>query len=1449
MKRFIQRECLLVLTALIAILVPIAWSAPQEESLDEQLPPGLQKRQAFADAKVIEAHENKLANGKTERVKTVKTKKLKYSLIRICETIVENSETGVQTIESSTAMAADHLVVKLRDEAAVQKFEQLNAKFAAKILESVSSDPHTFIVQFDSRLAAEDLPLIMSAYQIEVASIAAFAEPDYLVETSTTPNDPKTWQLWNLNNTRQTGGKVDADIDAPEAWDLCTGTNSVKVALLDTGVDYNHADLSANMWTNTGETAGNGIDDDGNGYIDDVRGWNFVSDNNDPADDHYHGTQMAGVVGAVGNNGILISGICWQVNLIPVKFLDSTGSGFTSDAAEAIAYARQLGVHVMLNPWGSTSYSQAVRDAIAAAEASGILFVTASGNGGVDNAGDNNDVTPYYPASYDLSNIISVGASTQADDRAYFSNYGSESVDIFAPGETVRSTLPTTSTTAMTGVMPSFFGLSSGTSIAASHVAGVAALIKSYRPALTYSQIKTLILDGADYASAFGRKCRSEGRLNAYNSLSKTPSAMDLKITSPSFGSSITQSSTVSITGTASGTNFQSYQLWYRVLSGGSWGSWVAINSSTTSAVTNGTLGSWNTTGLSTGTYQVRLLATATSGVTIQEVSVTTLDVVAAPTKLIATGSGSPLSVSLIWEDKSSDETGFKIERKTGSDGTYAQVSTVTASVTNYTDAGLAGDGTKYYYRVRAYNGGGDSFYSNEDFAPKATTPISPTNLVATAAGSAQINLTWTDRSTDELYFKLERKVGVSGGYSQIETLDPNTTSYSDTGVSGATQVYYRIRAFSEGGNSAYSNEATATTEPTVYAPSSLTATATGADRIALTWADNSSNEVAFLIERRTGSGGTYAEIQVVSANATAFTDTDLAEGTQYYYRIRGVNSDDVKSDYSAEANATTLTLPGAPTSLVATAVSGTQINLSWTDNASNESGFKIERKLGSGGTYAQIATVSANVTTYSSTGLSLSSTYYYRVCATNAVGDSSYSNEANATTLSLPTAPSNLIATRVATDQINLTWTDQSSNETSFVIERKTGSSGTYATLATLAANATSYSDTTSLSASAWYYYRIYAANAAGTSSYSSEASTKTLGFVWGALAGGKGHSVALKDNGTVWTWGTNYVGQLGTGNTTSRKFPATNLISGIMEIAAGDEYTIALKTNGVVYGWGENGSGQLGDGTKTDRSSPTLIGNFSNVIQIAAGSEHSVALKSTGQVYTFGENGSGQLGNGGTTDQNDPTLVLSNCTEVAAGGTHTLALHSNGTVYAWGLNSSGQLGEGTSTQRKSPVMVSNLTSVIHIAAGSTNSMALKSDGTVWVWGENGFGQLGIGNTADTNLPVRVTSISNVVGIAAVYNHCFAVTKTGTLYAWGKNTSSQVGNGSTTNVLVPVTITNFTPVITVGGGESHSLGIPATGAVWSWGLNSGGQLGDGGVTNHLRPLLTVSNLDLISDE
>ena len=348
----------------------------------------------------------------------------------------------------------------------------------------------------------------------------AYVEPNYLLHLAGTPNDALYAQLWGLKNTGQTAGGqpgfAGSDINAEAAWNVTTGSNSIVVGVVDTGVDYTHPDLAANIWNNPGGK-GNALCAAG------THGYNAITKTCNPMDDYYHGTHVAGTIGAVGNNGIGVAGVNWTTSIMALKFLSSSGSGTTADAIAAIDFAVQakidgVNVRVLSNSWGGGAFSKALLDEINKAGENDILFVAAAGNDAVSN-----DLNPHYPANYATANMISVAAMDNRDALAYFSDWGQTTVHLGAPGVNILSTFPGGSYSSI-----------SGTSMAAPHVSGVAALVLAKTPSLTTAQVKSAILDNTDPVTSLAGKTITGGRLNAARALGVPPSPAFNLVVGPS---------------------------------------------------------------------------------------------------------------------------------------------------------------------------------------------------------------------------------------------------------------------------------------------------------------------------------------------------------------------------------------------------------------------------------------------------------------------------------------------------------------------------------------------------------------------------------------------------------------------------------------------------------------------------------------------------------------------------------------------------------------------------------------------------------------------------------------------------------------------------------------------------------------------------------------------------
>ncbi|MCS7197320.1 MAG: S8 family serine peptidase [Candidatus Bipolaricaulota bacterium] len=400
------------------------------------------------------------------------------------------------------------LLVRFKTDTSKNAADQVHSALGANLVKAFDVVPNLQHVRLPAHLS---VPEAVQLYKKNPNVL--YAEPNYIrritQQALLTPNDSQFSQLWGLHNTGQTGGTPDADIDAPEAWDLSTGSSSVVVAVIDTGVDYNHPDLAANMWRNAHDCDSDNIDDDGNGYRDDCYGIDTANNDSNPMDDNNHGTHVAGTIGARGNNSVGVVGVNWNVQIMACKFLNANGSGTDADAIECLQYVKRMkerGVNIIAtnNSWGGGGYSQALYDAIVENMNAGILFIAAAGNESA-----NNDSTESYPANYYLPNIISVAATTHTDSLASFSNFGRRTVHVGAPGESIRSTTRNNT-----------YSTYSGTSMAAPHVTGLAALLKAYNPSLDWIALRNLILAAGDPKASLQAKTITGRRINAYQALS-----------------------------------------------------------------------------------------------------------------------------------------------------------------------------------------------------------------------------------------------------------------------------------------------------------------------------------------------------------------------------------------------------------------------------------------------------------------------------------------------------------------------------------------------------------------------------------------------------------------------------------------------------------------------------------------------------------------------------------------------------------------------------------------------------------------------------------------------------------------------------------------------------------------------------------------------------------------
>ncbi len=421
---------------------------------------------------------------------------------------------------STAAMANEpeavpgEFVVKLKANVRKSNLTSLSHALGAQIKSAIVDDN---IVVVKRPVIETSKSVIKTLQQNPLVEIA---EPNYIYRAVKMPNDPSFGKLWGLRNFGQNdargAGTSGIDIDAVRAWDITQGSEDTVIAVIDTGVDYNHPDLKENMWVNEAEANGKpGTDDDGNGYVDDVYGYNFVDAEHptaDPKDDHGHGSHCSGTIGGRGDDGKGIVGVNWRVKIMAIKFLGGDGGGTLEGAIRGIDYATKMGAKIMSNSWGGGGESQTLKEAIQRANQAGALFVAAAGN---DSA--NNDTNPHYPSSYNVPNVLSVAAIDNNAQLASFSNYGKKSTHVAAPGVNIYSS-----------VKDGKYDSWSGTSMATPHVSGVAGLLASKEPTLTHLQLKQRIVSTIKPLSSMRNKVSSGGMVNAYFALTNQVAPPDM---------------------------------------------------------------------------------------------------------------------------------------------------------------------------------------------------------------------------------------------------------------------------------------------------------------------------------------------------------------------------------------------------------------------------------------------------------------------------------------------------------------------------------------------------------------------------------------------------------------------------------------------------------------------------------------------------------------------------------------------------------------------------------------------------------------------------------------------------------------------------------------------------------------------------------------------------------
>ncbi len=975
----------------------------------------------------------------------------------------------------------------------ISSLDKLNEKFKVSEMERVFKgvkEPQTFSYskQKASYVSVPDLfPIFKVTFSKDVDVMQAvnayksdpnvqWAEPNYIVYSQgLTPNDEYFKNQWYLNNTGQMinpwpaatpNNGVYADIDAPEAWEIQTGNMEVLVAVVDTGIDYNHPDLAGNIWTNPNEIPNNWIDDDGNGVVDDILGYDFCYDTNNPNDVVGHGTHVAGIIAATTNtNGKGVAGMNYKntTKIMPIRALgvqgypcDSPGylwtppgkpTGTVTTTTAGIVYAANMGAKAINNSWGirqpypdpkgndcinhPTPYTWSdvgnlSKEAIDYADSKGAVIIFAAGNESCELAD--------MPQAY--GKVISVAATDHNDKKASYSSYGTW-VGISAPGGDcnnntpgILSTLPTSFNVVTCSGSGNTYGYFQGTSMAAPVVSGVAALIFSQHPEWPPSQaaalVKQKLLSSVDPIDNLNTNtccdplgnCKSctgllgKGRLNAYKALLDLPSAPANLTASPG--------------------NTQITLSW--------------------SAATQ-------------GTYTI---------------------------------------------------SGYNVYRATTSSfGQYTSANKINSSVvtgTTYTDTGLT-NGTTYYYVVTAVDSNNnESGYLNEAFAAPAAAPSPPSAPagVAATAGDSQVSISWNAVSGATSYnLYLASQSGITK--SNYATLTDGakqtgvTSPYIKTGLTNGKTYYFIVTAVNANGESVESTEVSAT--PTLAipaAPSGVTAVA-GDGQVIISW-NTVGGATSYNLYMASQTGVTKSNYSTLTdgmkqiAVTTPYTHIGLTNDKTYYFVVTAVNSSGESAESTQVFATPSVTPPSAPAGVTATAANG-RVTLTW-NSVTGATSYNLYMASQSGVTktnYASLtdgAKLTGVTSPYAKTGLTNGKTYYFVIVAVNAGGESTESTQASATPYAPPNAPIGLTATAKSTPQATLSWTAATQGTyaiSSYNVYRSATSGSGYAKINTTAVTATTYTDTT-VSNNTTYYYVARAIDAQNNESGNSNEATANI-------------------------------------------------------------------------------------------------------------------------------------------------------------------------------------------------------------------------------------------------------------------------------------------------------------------------------------------------------------------
>lgn len=1041
------------------------------------------------------------------------------------------------------------------------------------------------------------------------------------------------------------------------------------IALIDTGLDITHPDLEAHIYVNRNEIPDNGVDDDGNGYIDDVSGWNFPDHSGIVYDENLgleqaHATHIAGIIAGLSNadDGFIPND---SIEILPLKVF-SNGTAYTSDIIAAIGYAREMGAVIVNCSFGSTYDNPALKEAM---ENAGMLFVCSAGNARTDLK-----TVPVFPACFDLDNIISVTSSNADGGLSYFSNYSPDFVDLAALGRDISSTLPNGE-----------YGPQSGTSMSTALTSGIAAAVLNEDDTLDSAELKQRLLDTSDKLSNLQDTVTEGRRINASDAISNVVKT-GIIYNSPESDFDV------------KGYNPTLQEL-YQLYSSGTVVKVAAGDQISLILKNDGTVWAWGD-----NTY-----GQCGNGSALHSVSLTRVIGLSNVTN-IATGGSHSLAVKSdgtvwAWGNNSDGQLGDgTVTRRT----TPVQVSGLTGAVSvaagvNFSLA-TRSDGTVRAWGNNTYGQLGDGTTTGR------TTPVQVSGLTGAASiaaggfhslaaktdGTARAwglnsygelgDGTTANKTTPVQMSGLTGVISVSGGYSHSLAVKSNgqvwacgRNAYGQLGDGSTTQRSTPVQV-------------SGLTGASKVAAGDYHSTAMKSDGTVWSWGWNGSGAL--------GDGTTVNRSTPVRTSGLTGA-TSIAAGLQYGLALKsdgsvwawGMNEHAQLGD----GNPVIRIIPkkiNTLTGMASIVAASDEYSLAvktggnlwvWGDNS--------EGQLGNGTTISSSTPIQISGVTGVS---SLAGNY-----------DHSLAVKSNGTVWAWGYNGDGQLGDGTTTDRISPVQV-----------------SGLTGVSKVAAGEGHSLAVKTNGTAWAWGYNNRGQLGDGSTTDRTTPVQVSGLTGV-SSVAAGQAHSLALKSDGTVWTWGRNNYGQLGNGTTTDRTTPVqVSGLTGVVSIAAGHYHNLAVKSDGTVWAWGRNNYGQLGDGTTANRTTPVQVSGMTGAAQAAAGELHSLVRKSNGTVWAWGRNDDGQLGNGTVTNRTTPvqTSGLTGVASIEGGSDHSLAVTTDGAVWAWGMDTYGQLGQSRLLGSYIPVQSQAYIGVLSfganpytavIPASGINTITVSASGT----------------------------------------------------------------------------------------------------------------------------------------